>query len=223
MPRCLIIVAKAPLIGLAKTRLSAGVGAERAVELYRCFLEDAVALAGQIAGCQTAFSFSPAESAGYFAALCPGALLLPQWPGSLGDRLLDAATQAAALGYDQIALLAGDAPGLPAPIVEGAFAALADAPSALGPAEDGGYYLIAMRAPQPALFPPGIAWGTGEVAAQTYAAAAAAGLAMATLPTWYDIDTAADLGRLHADLRAGRAHAPATYAALAAMADADSG
>ncbi|MBX0326125.1 TIGR04282 family arsenosugar biosynthesis glycosyltransferase [Oscillochloris sp. ZM17-4] len=217
MPRCLIIMAKAPIVGLAKTRLSAGVGAERAVALYRCFLEDAVALARQIPGCRPAFSFSPAEAASLFAALCPDALLLPQCPGNLGDRLLDAAAQAAALGYDEIALLAGDTPGIPAHVVEGAFAALATSPAALGPAEDGGYYLIGMREPQPALFRPGIAWGGPEVAAQTYAAAEAAGLDMATLPTWYDIDTAADLPRLHADLRAGRARAPATYAALEAM------
>jgi hypothetical protein len=91
---------------------------------------------------------------------------------------------------------------------------LADSPAVIGPAEDGGYYLLGMREPQPALFHPGIAWGTNTVAAQTCAAAESIGLAMATLPMWYDVDTAADLARLHADLRAGRAHAPATYAAL---------
>jgi rSAM/selenodomain-associated transferase 1 len=217
MHRCLIIMAKAPLIGLAKTRLSAGLGAERAVALSRCFLEDAVALARQIAGCRLAFSFWPAEAAPIFSGLSPDALLLPQCPGDLGDRLLDATRQAAGLGYDEIALLAGDAPGLPAQFVEGAFRALATSPAVIGPAEDGGYYLIGMRQPQPALFRPGIAWGSDQVAAQTYAAAEAAGLAMATAPTWYDIDTAADLPRLHADLRAGRAWAPATYAALESM------
>lgn len=214
MPRCLIIVAKAPIAGQVKTRLSAGVGAERAVELYRCFLEDTIELAGQIARCRTAFSFWPPAAGPHFAALCPGALLLPQAGAGFGERLLSAFTQAAAEGYDEMVLIASDNPGLPAAAVERAFAALADAPAVLGPAEDGGYYLIGMREPQPALLLGDIAWSTERVAAQTYAAAAAAGIELATAPTWYDIDTAADLRRLHADLRAGRAHAPATLAAL---------
>ncbi|NNJ08744.1 glycosyltransferase [Chloroflexales bacterium ZM16-3] len=214
MSRCLIIVAKAPVAGISKTRLSAGVGTERAVEISRCFLEDAVALSRQITGCQTAFSFWPVESAPYFVALHPAALLLPQRGESFGARLHDAVVQAAGYGYDEIALLAGDAPGLSAQIIEAAFSSLADSPAVIGPAEDGGYYLLGMREPQPTLFHPGIAWGTHTVAAQTCAAAEAVGLAMATLPMWYDVDTAADLARLHADLRASRAHAPATYAAL---------
>jgi rSAM/selenodomain-associated transferase 1 len=219
--RCLIVVAKAPLAGTAKTRLAAGIGAERAAELYRCFLDDTVALAARLPGCRLALSFWPAAAASFFRELHPGAELLPQQGEQFGDRLLSAFVQAWTLGYEELVLIGSDSPGLPAAYVERAFAALADAPVVLGPAEDGGWYLMGLRAPQPALFHGGIAWSTAAVAAQTRDAAAAAGLAVAEAPPWYDIDIAADLPRLLADLRAGRegAWAPATLARLEALAE----
>lgn len=216
MRRCLIIVGKAPVAGLVKTRLAADIGAEATLALYRCFLQDTAAIAHQVAGCRLAFSFWPVAAAATFHALRPDALLFPQHGADFGSRLLSAFEQAAAQGYDATVLIGSDNPGLPANYVEQAFAALECAPSVLGPAEDGGYYLIGMRAPQPALFHGGIAWSTDVVAEQTRAAAARAGLAMASVPQWYDIDTLNDLRRLHANLRSGTsgAHAPATRACL---------
>jgi rSAM/selenodomain-associated transferase 1 len=219
--RCLIVVAKPPLAGAAKTRLAAGIGAERAAELYRCFLDDTVALAGRLPACRLALSFWPPSAAGFFRELHPGAELLPQQGERFGDRLLSAFVQARALGYEELVLIGSDNPGLPAAYVERAFAALAHAPAVMGPAEDGGWYLMGLLAPQPALFHAGIAWSTPAVAAQTRASAAAAGLALAEAPPWYDIDTAADLPGLLADLRSGRegAWAPATLARLEALAE----
>jgi rSAM/selenodomain-associated transferase 1 len=220
MRRCLIIVGKEPLAGLAKTRLSAGIGAERAVRLYRCFLDDTAALASQLIHTQIAFSFWPESSAVFFSQLCPGALLLPQQGGDFGRRLLSAFEQASGLGYDAIVLIGSDNPGLPASYVTRAFDALLTHDVVLGPAADGGYYLIGMRRPHAALFQAGIAWSTASVAAQTCAAARDAGLRLALAPPWYDIDTADDLGRLYGDLRAGRegASAPATLRQLALLA-----
>jgi uncharacterized protein len=219
MRRCLIIVAKEPVAGLVKTRLAASIGAARTAELYRCFLHDTIALARQVPRCTLALSFWPPAAVARFREIDPAALLLPQRGADFGSRLLSAFEQAAAAGYHEMVLIGSDNPSLPPGYVAQAFAALAAAPAVLGPSEDGGYYLIGMRAPQPALFDRGIAWSTALVARQTYAVAAAAGLAMARVPPWYDIDTAADLQRLYHDLRSARAGAaPLTLARLEALA-----
>ena len=216
MRRCLIIVAKQPVAGLSKTRLAAGIGPEAALALYRCFLQDTIALAASVQSCALAFSFWPPEAAEFFRALHPTALLLPQAGDDFGSRLLSAFTQASAVGYDQMVLIGSDNPSLPITYIEQAFDRLAESPVVLGSCEDGGYYLIGMRAPQPALFHNGIAWSTEHVAEQTRAAAADANLAVAPIPMWYDIDTAADLRRLYEDLHYGTngAAAPATLAQL---------
>jgi rSAM/selenodomain-associated transferase 1 len=220
MRRCLIIAAKEPLPGAAKTRLAAGVGAEAALALYRCFLADTVALAEALPGCRLAFSFWPASAGPFFARMRPDALLLPQRGEHLGERMLSAFEQSCAAGYDRCVLIGSDIPGLPAAHVAGAFDALEQRPAVLGPCDDGGYYLIGLRRPEPALFHGGIAWSTPDVASQTRAAAQAVGIALAEAPPWYDIDTADDLRRLHADLRAGAggARAPATLGMLDALA-----
>ena len=217
--RCLIIVAKDPLSGQAKTRLARGIGDQQARALYRCFLYDTVELAQRFAATTLAFSFWPATSAASFGALANAALLLPQHGADFGSRLLSAFEQAHSQGYDQIVLIGSDNPSLPPQYVEQAFAALATSPTVLGPANDGGYYLIGMHAPQPGLFHPGIAWSTASVAQQTRAAAAEAGLAMAQVPPWYDIDTADDLHQLYTDLAENRlgCAAPRTLAALAGL------
>lgn len=219
MRRCVFIVAKDPASGLAKTRLAAGIGAERAVALYRCFLQDTVATVRCLTDCTLAFSFWPPTAASSFQALAPEALLLPQCGETFGERLLSGFTQAAAHGFEAIVLLGSDNPGVPSGHIAQAFAALDAAPCVIGPSEDGGYYLLGMGAPQPTLFA-NIAWSTEVVAQQTYAAARVAGLHMASAPGWYDIDTAADLPRLYQDLQAGHggADAPRTLAQLALFA-----
>ncbi len=214
MRRCLIIVAKDPVAGQVKTRLAARIGAERTLALYRCFLRDTVALASDLPNCALALSFWPPHAAPTFRRLHPSALLLPQRGTDFGGRLLSAFEQASAAGYDEMVLVGSDNPNLPLAYIEQAFAALTAVPVVLGPSEDGGYYLIGMRAPQPALFHTGIAWSTDVVAEQTYAAAATAGLRLARVPPWYDIDTADDLPRLYRDLRAGVGTAPRTLAQL---------
>lgn len=218
--RCLIVVAKSPLAGTAKTRLAAGIGVTRTAALYQSFLNDTIGLAGRIPACRLAFSFWPASAAAFFRELHPDAELLPQQGDDFGSRLLSAFVQAAALGYDRMILIGSDNPGLPIAYVEQAFAALDETPVVLGPAEDGGWYLLGLRTPQPALFHRDIAWSTAVVATQTRVAAAAAGLALVEMPPWYDIDTAAELPRLLTDLRMGHAGAwaPETLRCLETLA-----
>jgi hypothetical protein len=116
-----------------------------------------------------------------------------------------------------VVLLGTDTPTLPAAVLADAVRRIMNErlDLLLGPAEDGGYYLIGMRRPQPDLFA-GLAWGGPRVFADTRERAARRGLRASLLPTWWDVDTPADLARLQGDLRQGAADiAPHTAAALA--------
>ena len=95
-------------------------------------------------------------------------------------------------------ILGTDSPHLPLAVLHQALNALNIYDVVLGPAEDGGYYLIGLSKPCPALFE-GIAWSTDQVLAQTLACAQSQALTAHLLPSWYDIDTVADLRRLMSD------------------------
>ena len=115
-------------------------------------------------------------------------------------------------------LIGSDLPTLPSSHLSAAFEALeAGADLVLGPADDGGYYLIGMSRPTPAVFE-GIAWGSARVLQATRAAAAAPGLRVHEIAPWYDVDTAEDLARV----ASGREPAPHTRRWLAQSAGPES-
>ncbi|MGC9503239.1 TIGR04283 family arsenosugar biosynthesis glycosyltransferase [Baaleninema sp.] len=116
----------------------------------------------------------------------------PQGEGDLGDRLGRTVKTAFAEGIDRIALVGIDCPGLSASLLRQGFAALEKADAVLGPAEDGGYYLMALRQPYPELFS-GIDWGTETVLLQTLEAARSLGLSVSLLSPLSDIDRPEDL------------------------------
>ncbi len=217
MRRCLMIVVKEPAVGQVKTRLAAGVGGAYAVALYQAFVADTIATARTVRGVDLGLVFWPPSAHAYFRTLCPDAVLFGQRGAGLGERLLNAFEQAHAAGYERCVVISSDSPNVPAVYLRHAFELLDDAAVVLGPCEDGGYYLIGMHVPQPVLFE-GITWSTEVVYQQTVERAAGAGLPLATLPCWYDIDTAADLNRLHAALRKQPGAVPdATLAVLNEM------
>jgi glycosyltransferase A (GT-A) superfamily protein (DUF2064 family) len=138
------------------------------------------------------------------------------------ERLYQIACDCRAAGYRRLVISSSDSPHLPTQAVAGAFAALDDADVALGPAEDGGYYLIALpldRSPDapPDLFR-GIRMSTATVCAETLARCEALGLSTRLLAPTFDIDEAPDLARLWGALRhADERLAPRTRLALAAL------
>ena len=140
-------------------------------------------------------AFAPADARDSFQARAPGARLLAQPEGDLGRRLLAAFEAALADGARTPVLIGSDSPTLPSNLLRAGQRLLANHDVVVGPAEDGGYYLVGMNRLQPAIFE-GIDWGESVVLEQTLARAASAGLRVATLPYWYDIDTADDLARL---------------------------
>ena len=193
-----LIAAKAPLPGRAKTRLSPPLSPALAARLAEAFLTDVLAVARTVDA--AAGFLCPAADAADLRRRFAGVPLVVQE----GDGL----TGALATGVRGGAVvLAGDAPGIRPEAITAAASAGADV--VLGPTRDGGFGLIRMRCVRPEIFD-GIRWSTGSVLDQTVAASRAAGLSVALLDPVADVDTVDDLAAI--DLT----HARATRAVLAA-------
>lgn len=214
LPPAVAVMAKVPGMTVVKSRLHESLGEERATELYRCFLLDrldAVAALPDIAG---VVAFTPPEAEALMGALAPQILRLePQRGADLGERLSRILTELLDRGHAGAIAVDSDSPTLPMAYVAEAATVLSGAKCdvVLGPCEDGGYYLVGLRCPQPALFE-GIPWSTDAVFAMTLDRARARGLSVHVLPQWFDVDTEADLRRLHADMTASTHGPQRTYA-----------
>jgi uncharacterized protein len=152
--------------------------------------------------------FDPPEALAGMRAWLPGTRLLPQSGGDLGARMRDAFDRAFARGAARVALVGTDAPDLSRETVVQAFSALGAADVVLGPSPDGGYCLIALRAPRPELFA-GIEWSTPRVREETRSRAAAAGLTVHELEALADVDTPDDLRAAWPRIEAVLARRPA--------------
>ena len=211
---CVVAVAKHPVAGQVKTRLAATVGAETARELYRCALADTVDLLHALKEVHTALSYAPdtTDAHAYFASLAPDMTLVAQRGVDLGERLLHTFRTLHAKKFAPIVMIGSDTPSLPRRYVEQALALLdqADTDAVLGPAADGGYYLLGMRVPLAPLFQD-IRWSTEVVAQQTRERASEHMLCLMEVPVWYDLDTAEDLRELYREvLRSGDSRAAHT-------------
>ena len=199
MRRAVLLFVKHPQPGKVKTRLAATLGPERAAAIYRT-LGEAV-LGGLPMEDKVWVMFDPPERQAEIAEWMRGASggrelrFVAQAPGDLGTRLIHAFGTAFAEGCEVAAAIGSDCVELsPAHFAE-AWQALASHDVVLGPAVDGGYYLLALRAPHPELFRD-IAWSTDAVCRETLARAAAAGLRVHLLPTLRDVDTEEDWRKL---------------------------
>ncbi|MEZ6013862.1 MAG: TIGR04282 family arsenosugar biosynthesis glycosyltransferase [Planctomycetota bacterium] len=215
----LIVMAKRPALGRAKTRLARDVGPERALQLAQAFLVDTL---GKVAALvhtrptvRAQIAYAPEDAGRWFEAQAPWAEHTPQSDGDLGHRMEAALAAAFADGAARCVVIGTDAPHLAADTLAAAFDALRGADVCLGPARDGGYYLIGLTAPQPTLFR-GVPWSTDTVLEITLRRAAAAALRARLLPVESDIDDGADLARLAALLGQRPTLAPATDTALRA-------
>lgn len=168
-----LVMAKAPLPGTVKTRLHPRLGPGGGAALQSALIRNVIRLAISPAG-SIFIAFDPPAERGMLRALAPGEVrLIPQRPAHLGDRLV-AAVQAvvAHVGAGPVGVAGVDAPTLTPQLLDAAFAAInqsADGPDAvLGPALDGGYYLIGLRCPHVELFDiDPQRWGGSRVLAAT--------------------------------------------------------
>lgn len=195
----LIVYAKRPLPGYAKTRLGKGIGKENAAGLYARllygYLMDLVC-AG-LENTEIELSVASPDDVPFFSSAFPELIVHPQIDGDLGQRMAASFARAFGRGAASVVLTGSDIPGLDSTFVRMAFQKLEAAPVVLGPAADGGYYLIGMRAPHACLFE-GVTWSTDRTLAQTEALAHAQGLEIAHLSQLYDIDTRTEYERWRA-------------------------
>lgn len=197
MRRVILLFVKWPEPGRVKTRIAATAGAERAAEIYR---ELVARVCAQLPlATPVIVHFDPPERRADIEAwlapkLPPSSTFEPQVRGELGARLQAAFASAFAAGWEHVAVIGSDC----VEVMPAIFSEAWDAEdAAIGPTEDGGYYLLALRREQPALFE-NIRWSTSETLADTLARAGAEGVQMHRLPTLNDVDTESDWMRVSA-------------------------
>lgn len=209
------IMAKAPRPGTVKTRLSPPLSTEQAADLSIALLHDTATCLADVAltaHAAAVVSYTPVGDETLFEGILPESFsLIPQRGDTFGDRLLATAEDLFACGFTSVCLIDSDSPTVPRTAYLNALEALSSPGNrvVLGPTVDGGYYLIGINNPDPRLFQQ-IDWSTEAVYSQTATKARDAGYDIVELPLWYDVDDAATLSILRAELMAGIAPGFAT-------------
>lgn len=205
------------MAGHVKTRLVPPLTREEAAELYRCLLLDKIRQVGTLSGVDPYLAYTPPEARVQMASLAPQDFsLIPQAGSDLGDRLHRLSAVLLERGHPGVIIIDSDTPTLPSTYLLDALDRIQNESTdlVLGPAEDGGYYLIGLKRPCRSLFD-SIPWSGPSVLIETLRRASAQRLEVATLPSWFDVDTPNDLLRLRNDLATnGSGLAPHTRAFL---------
>lgn len=202
------VMAKASVAGTVKTRLVPPLTDEEAAAFNTCCLLDMAAnvtMAAAAAPIQAFAAYAPAGSEAFFTSVLPeGFQLLPPKQPTIGRSLFHTAKELLAAGYTSVCLVNADSPTLPTQFLIDAVRLLRQAGDrvVLGPAADGGYYLMGLKCFHSRLFEE-IDWSTDRVYRQTVTRAAEIGLAVAPLPEWYDVDNAEALAVLTRELSSG--------------------
>lgn len=194
------IFAREPRPGEVKTRLVPALSKGSACDLYIAFLSDLFSRLQKMSKLNMTVFYAGAPPERLKAMAPKHASLVEQSNGSLGDRMHAAFTLMLAGGGPAV-IIGTDSPDIPTQYVKRAFAKLKHKDIVLGPAADGGYYLIGLRTPDARVFE-GVRWSRRTTFADTLAAVERAGLSLATLPIWYDVDDDASLDVLKAMVRA---------------------
>ncbi|MGF1564546.1 MAG: TIGR04282 family arsenosugar biosynthesis glycosyltransferase [Flavobacteriales bacterium] len=191
--RVLIVTARYPVLGEVKSRLANVIGSEAALKVYLTLLDRCAAVLANLQAKKYIFftGTDAPQTRLYFQSL--GCHIAEQSDGDIGQRMHHAFTTVwEANPKAKLVLVGTDVPDLTAGIVEAAFNALNTHNAVLGPAIDGGYYLIGLSAPEPEVFT-GIAWSTETVCATTIDILQQKGKRVALVDELHDIDYLADL------------------------------
>ena len=210
----LVIMAKAPKLGMVKTRLAQCLPPPAVTALYRCLLDDTMTLAQSVGNVEVAI-MCPASDVDDLAHLAgDSARVVAQTGEGLAAGLNSVFAHFAATGQQRIIAFNSDSPHLPASVLQRAFEALATSDVVIGPTHDGGYYLVGAKATHPGLFN-GNGMGTSSALETLLERVRAQGLSVRLADPFYDIDVASDLIRLDEELRLSPLRAPRTAAWLA--------
>ncbi len=189
----LVVMARHPTPGRVKTRLARGIGADAACSLHRAFLADIGARFGSHSELELVWAYEPA-GADFATVVGARSPCFAQEGGELGERMHNAFRHLLAHRYSRVVMIGADVPHLADDVVDEALRRLDDVDVVLGPSDDGGYYLVAMRAAHD-IFQT-VPMGTDQVLAATLARIEALNLAVHLLPPTFDIDDIDDLRRL---------------------------
>ncbi len=196
-PPSIVVFAKWPRPGDVKTRLTPALTPFQACRVHELMLNTVLDIVCALPAKRRFLAVSPDSARQPAAERWPTLdAVVPQGPGDLGRRIVRVSEghfQRHAAG--PLLILGTDSPDLPRRAYRHAAAALADRSAVICPSHDGGYCLIGVPEPLPALFA-GIDWGSPRVAEQTRAAACANGVPLVELDAWEDVDTLDDIERL---------------------------
>ncbi|MBI2390851.1 MAG: TIGR04282 family arsenosugar biosynthesis glycosyltransferase [Deltaproteobacteria bacterium] len=211
VPVC--VFAKPPVIGAAKTRLSPQIGALAAARLAQAFFEDTWATVRALSWARPILATTTRDATAF--GLPPDVELWDQGSGDLGARMERILARAVAEAGRAI-VLGADLPGLPGHHLEVARMALANHDAVLGPADDGGFYLLGLARVPPGLLAD-LPWSSSETLHRTEQRLRSAGLTTTRAPYWFDVDEPRDLVRLRSLLARHPVRAPRTHAALSRL------
>lgn len=197
----LLVFAKAPVPGTVKTRLCPPLTPKSAATLYRAMLRDTTLIA-TASGCETFFCYSPRGSRGMLRAVIGNRRFRWQGIGDLGARLARCFQRAFAIGYGKVIAIGADSPTLPVERITDAVRELDRADLVIGPADDGGYYLIGLSHWAPDVFQ-AIPWSTRDVVSRTIACARKRRMSWSVIATLHDVDGPSDLTVLISEIRRG--------------------
>lgn len=211
MKRCLIVFAKEPEKGRVKTRLADCLSGAERLNLYKAFLKDTVRLARKIR-CETRIlAYASNKNPVYLKKVAANFVFYKQRGKGLGMRIHNAFKFASKNNADtqKTVLIGSDSPLLPANYIKKAFQELERKDVVLGPADDGGYYLVGLKKPCLGLFK-GIKWSSAQVLKSTIKNIKSREKSFSFLDRFYDVDICASLSRLRQDLRKQKNTAPWT-------------
>ena len=201
--RQLTVFVRAPQIGQVKTRLAKALGAAAALYAYKILVAELLNKLKSLPNVELRFTPDKAR-AQVRQWLQPTWRLAPQGEGELGKRLARAFEEAFRAGIQRVLIIGSDCPGVAAQDVEAAWGSLITHDVVLGPAKDGGYWLIGLRRPRPGLFE-NVPWSTSAVLETTLSRVRAARLKVKCLRTLADVDTAEDWSEFMRARRVSRA------------------
>jgi rSAM/selenodomain-associated transferase 1 len=184
-----VVFGREPVVGKVKRRLARGLGADAAARIYAAVLDHTL---NSVAGCGVPCFLSLAEKPSERWKIPDGFSLEIQVSGELGDRMAATFDQRFREGTRRVVLLGSDCPWVTAAHIHAAIAALKDSEVVIGPATDGGYWLVAQRAPGFDLFS-GVPWSSPGTLDRTRNRLAAIGATWTEIEELRDIDTASDL------------------------------
>jgi len=186
------VFVRVPEPGAVKTRLTPPLSPEEACRLYQAFVHDLFARIGRIKKVRGTVFYTGGDP-GDIKDIIPNSYgLCAQQGVSLGERLTAAFDRLLGTEGRTAVIIGSDSPDIPVQYIKRAFLKLKHKDVVLGPAADGGYYLVGLRSPAPAIFDD-VDWGTQLVLDQTLQRIKSQDLTLSVLPLWYDVDTPASL------------------------------